>query len=76
MALDCRAPIRIDMTEAPTKSAIMRTLNRLLLIVTNVRRSATAEILHGALQLCVSAPTQTAPPSARARLSVTRAASL
>ena len=40
------------------------------------RRSATAVTAHGALQLCTSAPTQTAPPSARARLSITRAASL
>ena len=76
MALDCSAVIRIDMMDAPSRSATMSTTNRLLRVEIRARRSATAEIAHGALQLCMSAPTQIAPPNARARLSITRAASL
>ena len=67
---------RPDMMDAPTRSATMSTTNRLLRLEIRARRSATAEIAHGALQLCMSAPTQIAPPNARARLSITRAASL
>jgi hypothetical protein len=64
------------MIDAPTSRATISTANRFFLLVKKARRGATPEIAHGALQLCMSAPTQIAPPSARARLSITRAASL
>ena len=76
MALDCNALIRIDITDAPRSKAIINTAKRFLRMVKKERRSATAEILHGALHPCTSAPIQTAAPNARARLSITRAASL
>ena len=76
MALLSRAAMRIDIIIAPREIAMINTAIRFLERSTNAQRSATAEILHGALQLCTSAPAQTAAPNARARLSITRAASL
>ena len=76
IALESRAAIRIDIIVAPSTMAIRRTARRLLLRQITAASTAMAETAQVGLQLCTRAPTHTAPPNARARLSIRRAASL
>ena len=76
IALESRAAILIDIIVAPSTMAISRTAKRRLLNKTTAAITAIAATTQVGLQLCASAPTHTAPPNARARLSIRRAASL
>ena len=64
------------MIAAPSKAAMESTRNVFLLRSAIAASNAITATAPGLIQLCSRAPAQTAPPSARARLSITRATSL
>lgn len=65
---------RIDINDAPSKSAEMRTIALVRCSLKNRKRARapTAIRVPGYNQLCTSAPAHVAPPNASARLSTTR----
>jgi len=59
----------MDIAAAPTMIVSNRKVNRFLLLTMAivVKSNAQADIRHGETALCIKAPAQRAPPSARAR---------